>query len=76
MKMLLDALLLWLDLCWCTTIRNLVAKTELNQEVATFKAISTDGEKTLVDATLRNFPQAAYFCCFRYLQQNVERHLS
>ena len=29
----------------------------------------------MVDAVLRNFPQAAHVRCFRHLQQNVESHL-
>ena len=36
----------------------------LNQEAVNVKAISTDDEKTLVDAALRNFPQAAHVHCF------------
>ena len=47
----------------------------LNQQAAAVKAIGTDGEKTLVDAALQNFPQAAHVHCFRHLQQNVEMHL-
>ena len=47
----------------------------LKQQAAAVNAIVTDGEKTLVDAALRNFPQAAHVCCFRHLQQNVEMHL-
>ena len=47
----------------------------LKQETATVKAIGTDGEKALVDAALRNFPQAAHVRCFRHLQQNIESHL-
>lgn len=39
------------------------------------KAIGTDGEKTLVDAALRNFPQAAHVRCFRHLKQKTEMHL-
>ena len=29
----------------------------------------------MVEAALRNFPQAAHVRCFRHLQQNVEMHL-
>ena len=47
----------------------------LKQENTSVKAIGTDGEKALVDAALRNFPQAAHVRCFRHLQQNIERHL-
>lgn len=47
----------------------------LKQEIAAVKAIGTDGEKSLADAATRNFPQAAHVCCFRHLQQNIERHL-
>ena len=47
----------------------------LKQEVASVKAIGTDGEKSLADAAIRNFPQAAHVRCFRHLQQNIERHL-
>ena len=39
------------------------------------KAVDTDGEKNLVDAALCNLSQAAYICCFRHLQQNIEIHL-
>ncbi len=47
----------------------------LNQELEAVKAIGTDGEKALVDAAIRNFPQAAHVRCFRHLQQNIEQHL-
>jgi len=44
----------------------------LNQEATTVKEIGT---KTLVDAALRNFPQAAHVYCFQHLKQNIEMHL-
>ena len=47
----------------------------LKPEVAGVKAVGTDGEKNLVDAIMRNFPEADCVRCFRHLQQNVERHL-
>ena len=47
----------------------------LKQKIAAVKAIGTDGEKSLADAGICNFPQAAHVCCFRHLQQNIERHL-
>lgn len=47
----------------------------LKQELVAVKAIGTDGKKTLVDAALRNFPQAVHLRCFRHLQQNIELHL-
>ena len=47
----------------------------LKQELTAVKAIGTDGEKNLVDAAIRNFPQAAHVRCFRHLQQNIEQHL-
>ena len=47
----------------------------LKQELTAVKAIGTDGEKSLADAAIRNFPQAAHVRCFRHLQQNIERHL-
>ena len=43
----------------------------LKQETTTVKAIDTDGEKTLVDAALHNFPQAAYVRCFRHLRGKI-----
>ena len=47
----------------------------LKQEIATIKAIGTDGEKNLVDAVLCNFPEAYHVHFFRHLQQNVEMHM-
>ena len=47
----------------------------LSKEVAAVKAIGTDGESALVEAAIRNFPQAAHVRCFRHLQQNIEQHL-
>ena len=47
----------------------------LKPEIAAVKAVGTDGEHTLVEAVLRNFPQAVHLRCFRHLQQNIERHL-
>ena len=47
----------------------------LKPEIYAVKATGTDGEKNLVEALLRNFPQAAHIRCFRHLQQNIEMHL-
>ena len=47
----------------------------LKPEIAAVKAVGTDGEKNLVDAVVRNFPEAAHVRCFRHLKQNIESHL-
>ena len=47
----------------------------LKPEVASLKAIGTDGENNLVDATVCNFPEAAHIHCFCHLQLNIEAHL-
>lgn len=47
----------------------------LKPEVSAVKAVGTDGEKNLVDAVMRSFPEAAQIRCFRHLQQNIESHL-
>ena len=36
----------------------------LKPDISTVKAIGTDGEKNLVDATVRNFPEAAHVRCY------------
>ena len=47
----------------------------LKPEISAVKALGTDGEKNLVDAVVRNFPEAACIRCFRHLQQNIESYL-
>ena len=47
----------------------------LKPDISTVKAVGTDGGKNLVDAAVRNFPEAAHVRCFRHLQQNIEAHL-
>jgi hypothetical protein len=48
----------------------------LKQEIGQIKAVGTDGERSLVDAVLRNFPQVSHVRCFRHLRNNIERHLN
>lgn len=47
----------------------------LKPEIAAVKAVGTDREKNLVDAVVRNLPEAAHIWCFRHLLQNIESHL-
>ena len=47
----------------------------MKPEIAAVKAVGSDGEETLVEAILHNFPAAVHLRCFRHLQQHIERYL-
>ena len=60
---------------FCTYNYFLSTLIGLKPEIAAVKAVGSDGEKTLVEAILRNFPAAVHLRCLRHLQRNIERYL-
>jgi len=47
----------------------------LKPGLANVLAVGTEGEQNIVDALAHKFNSAVHLCCFRHLQQTVERHL-